>query len=329
MPNENQQQLVQQNNTAVRSLGMTFFREGTTSITAGLAISAGFFPFEAYKKYLQGEGKTLTQAFKAQAAAQKISYPKLFIKSLTTLSLGNYKFYLGFGIFAANIVPTTTIQLGTDYVLQEAPMFKSESVAADMGKALVCGVTGAVTATVVENTIMQQQRLKERNLNSNPIVAVKEMVKHRGALGPWKSFSGIATRDAGFTLCMLWANPAAKAYVAQHWGKQYEPLATLGVALAGAAATHPVDTVSAQMQETHAPMSYRQAAQQVLTKFGGPQGFYRGFGYRAILFAAFVDVIPRVKKGATEVFDTVFPVETSAKRALPPPPAAGAKAAPN
>jgi|GEM_PF-1334328 hypothetical protein len=237
------------------------FREFLSSAGAGVAVSYLTFPLEGYKKYLVG-------------------------------GLKNQKFYpfKGSTIFAANIIPTTTMQLMTDGFLKNH--FKeNSSISTNVIISSYCGIQGAIVATLVENCIIRQQVL-----NCGPKAALKDMFSH-GYLRPWKSYRFIATRDGVFTLFMLQINPSVKQYVREHSSNNnlYEFIASLWVGFIGAFLSHPFDTMATRMQKTHEKMSLRSTINDVLTNLGGYKGFYVGFPYRVGLFFTFSNVIPAVK----------------------------------
>lgn len=173
-----------------------------------------------------------------------------------------FKPWRGSTIFAANIVPTTTIHLTLNsffkqYLSADAPIVQQIMASA------ACGVIGASTATVVENVITRQQILQ-----CGPMRAILDMGKH-SLLRPWKSYPQIATRDGIFTAWLFTVNPAIIQYakntlVNDSSSEKYEERVTMAAAtfaaLVGAGITHPFDTAGTWLQRTHLKDNFLAAA---------------------------------------------------------------------
>ena len=235
---------------------------------AGATVAYTLFPLEGLKKYFQS-GQT-----------------------------GKFHPYRGSTMFAANIIPATTIQLVTDGQMQKFVPDDASTITKLLGSAY-CGVTGATVATTVENVVIRQQML-----SSGPWHAVKDMLA-QGWLRPWKSFPLIATRDGIFTACMLTGNDAAAKFAKDNFGSWAVYPSKLMLSFVGAALSHPFDTTATNMQKTHQPMSMFQSAVDIVNKYGY-KGFYRGFAPRFGLFFTFTNVIPFVKNEADKFLDKSF-----------------------
>ncbi len=254
----------------VTSSTFLILRNVASSIVAGTAISYTTFPLEGYKKYLQSKQGTKFFPFR------------------------------GANVFAANIVPTNTVQWLTNQGLKQV-MPQSHSLALGWLASFTCGVTGAITATFVENTIIRQQVLK-----TGPIHAIKDMLAV-SPLRPWKSYLGISARDGIFTLCMMNVAPNAVRFAQEKFGLSpfVQGAAFCTATFIGAATSHPVDTIATNLQKSHEKKSYATVAREIYQE-DGIKGFYRGFMFRLGLFTAFAAGLPYVKGLAEQAIDSVI-----------------------
>lgn len=244
--------------TQTSSIYNKIARNLVSSIAAGATVAYSTFPLEGFKKYLQSK------------------------------QTDQFHWYRGSTVFAANIIPTTTIQFLTNGIMNEL-MPPNPSVWQNMSASIFCGIAGAITATFVENTIVRQQILK-----SGPLFAISDMLKI-GLLRPWKSFPHIATRDGIFTFSMLWAMPESVKYIDAHYEKEYEIPTRITISVIGAALSHPADTIATNLQAAHEKKSTLEIAHRIY-KESGTKGFYRGFLYRFGLFGIFSSGLPKVKE---------------------------------
>ncbi len=250
---------IKSNNRLIQS---KFASDFVSSVAAGTTIAYTFFPAEAYKKYLQNIKQGVT--------------PKKFYP------------YRGSLIFAVNIVPTTTIQVTTDGYIQKY-LQADASVPQKIAGSFYCGVQGALFATVVENCILKQQ-----NEEIKPLEALRRMARV-SPLRPWKSYSMIATRDGIFTAYMLGISKETEKFSKQFNSNYAYYALNFGIGVLGTALSHPFDSIATHMQGTDTKISVRQAATEIIqTK--GLQGMYKGFIPRVIMFTAFGNIIPLVKK---------------------------------
>lgn len=232
---------------------------------AGSVIAGGFFPFESYKKYVQG------------------GRPGKFVP------------YKGFGIFAINIIPTTVIQVMTNGYLKSM-MSENASISQKLAASFYCGLQGALFATVVENCIMSQYIYNTKMLST-----LNAMYK-TGWQRPWKSYSMIASRDGIFTAYMLGVGEEIDKYANQNLSYGYSMLLRFGAGFIGTGLSHPFDMVGAKMQQTNRKISPLTAAKEIMAE-RGYKGFFTGFGSRLVMFNAFGVAIPYIKKHIDEYID--------------------------
>jgi hypothetical protein len=251
--------------TQPQSSTSTVVRDFVSSTAAGSVIAFTSFPAEGYKKYLQS-GQT--QKFEP---------------------------FRGVGIFAANIVPTTAIQLTMDGYLKKFGG-DNPSHTYQLATSFYCGVQGAMFATVVENCILKQQ-LKQTSM----INALREMTQV-SYTRPWKSFSMIAARDGIFTAYMLYGGDKTENHVRENYGSLAAYTSRFGLGLVGTALSHPFDMVGTYMQKTDAKVSIVDAAKQIYKELGY-KGFFTGYGSRVFMFYTFGTVIPFVKTHLDQLID--------------------------
>ncbi len=237
----------------------SFFESLVTGSAAGVGIAYSTFPAEGFKKHCQ------------------------------TRQVGGFKPYRGSLLFAVNIVPTTAIQWATDGVLRSY-MPENAVFSQQLAASAFCGVTGALTATPVENSIIRQQMMK-----AGAKAAVADMMK-QGVLRPWKTFGLVATRDAIFTMWMMSILPALKART-KEMDERTQLLANLTGSALGAAVSHPFDTVATNIQKSHDSARAAAMARELFLK-EGMRAFYRGYPSRLFLFFAFSNGIPVFKQTA-------------------------------
>ena len=232
-----------------------------TGSAAGVAIAYSTFPAEALKKRWETNQTT------------------------------HFKYYRGSLLFAANIVPTTAIQWTTDGVVRQY-LPENAHWLQQLAASAFCGVTGAITATPVENSVVRQQVLE---VGAVPVI--KDMLQ-QGMLRPWKTYPLIATRDGIFTMFMMSILPALDAYTKTNnysewsqWGAN-----AMGSSV-GAALSHPFDAVASNIQMTHQRIRAADMAKMMYSR-GGVAEFYKGIFPRLFLFFAFSNGIPQFKKAA-------------------------------
>ena len=245
-----------------------FRRDIASGFAAGTFISNASFPLEGVKKL-------------AQAGIDRRAH--------------QVPLYRGSAIFAANIIPTTTIQFTMHSALKK--IIKEESpVYQKFISDLSCGAAGALVGTVVENTIIRQQQM-----SCGPKHAILDMFKY-GLSRPWKSYGLIAMRDSIFTAWMFCINDRIKQAAQDRYGDHALLPAAILSGTMGALLSHPFDTMATRMQRVHHPMSYRMAFNDVLNHLGGTRGFYKGVQFRMALFILFSNINPIVKGGADASF---------------------------
>lgn len=238
-----------------------------SGMISGTVIAYTTFPLEGLKKWLQ-----------AMLDAKKNN---------TEIDPNNkFKPYRGSTVFAANIIPTTTIQFLTNHAISSF-LPASPSVWQNIGASIFSGITGAVTATFVENTIARQHAMK-----SGPIIAIKDMFKV-GPLRAWKSYPHIATRDGIFTFSMFWAVPEAIKWVNTNIGEGYDTATRFTVSALGAALSHPVDTIGTLLQKTHEKKSTFNIAKNLLAE-KGVTSFFKGYVPRLAIFGIFSNALPEL-----------------------------------
>lgn len=236
-------------------------QKAVTNIVPGVSVSVLLFPFEAQKKW--------RQALQAQQQGGPMVRPKLT---------------RGMTIFAANIVPTTWLQLTVwDQIDARCPTMPTTA------KAVLSGAGGAVTATVVENVVVRQQAM-----TCGPRAAVADMVRQRGARGLLKSYPLIAVRDCIFTVC-LFDFTRRTAHLQRDAGFVGQAAMNVPLAVVGAGLSHPFDTVATLMQATHAPTTAAAIARRQW-EIGGIRRFYAGYGNRVLLFWGFLTIIPEARQ---------------------------------
>ncbi len=231
---------------------------------AGITVAYSTFPLEALKKVRQVGGM---------------------------LKETKVPLYRGSLVFAGNIVPTTTIQMGVNNILahfvhQEDPLLKKI-----IGN-IVCGSAGALTGTFVENAIVRQQIMQ-----CGPLNAIKNMFE-QSYLRPWKSYPLIATRDSIFINWMFLVTPSVQKYIAEK-DKRFIFPATLLAGFVGAAVSHPFDTIATNMQATHERHGYLKTFTTLMAA-GGATTLFRGLPFRIGLFTFFSTFIPAVAKDADD-----------------------------
>jgi hypothetical protein len=252
------------------------------NLFAGITVAYSCFPVQGLKKWWQSRqmGETLT-------------------------SWRDYKLFRGSTFFAANVVPTTVIQLTTNNYIQANIINDSSSFYAKLFVNIICGMCGATFTTMVENVILRQQIM-----GKGPIAAVRNML-NQSILRPWKSYSLIATRDTLFTMNMFCVVPEVKKICQDRFHGNFwlESIARFGVGIIGTALSQPFDTMATRMQITHQPMSIREAyldCRKNLTSISKKERpilcLYTGFFFRLIMFNIFSNVIPYVQKKTTQYF---------------------------
>jgi hypothetical protein len=248
------------------------------NVLAGTTIAFTCFPLEGLKKWWQSkqDGHTLS-------------------------SWKNYRLLRGSTVFAINIIPTTVVQLTTKSSLKYYLREESSLIEKIFGSAL-CGISGAICATFVENVIIRQQILK-----SGPMHALVEML-NISIFRPWKSFRLIATRDGIFTVSMFCILPELEKKIKKLFPDNYLTviLARFAIGFLGTVLSHPWDTLATRMQMTHERMSLKMAYKDALTnltvnnKKRPLMCLYTGFIFRLALFNIFQVAIPYVKDKTTE-----------------------------
>lgn len=250
---------------------------------AGAGVAYTLFPFESFKKYAQ---------------RRNISFGDVFSFKTMSAHLRNEAFhpFRGAAEFAVNIVPTTAVQLTTDAILKSL-LPADSSVYTQAGAAALCGITGALTATPVENFVARLQTMNAvAGVRVPNMYVITDMMQH-SLLRPWKSYPMIATRDGIFTFCMLWAAGKASEKAQQQFGesKAVDVSARLAVSVVGAALSHIPDTIGTNMQVNHESTSAWKSAQQIYAR-AGARGFMHGLPPRLLLFFAFSNAIPYIQK---------------------------------
>lgn len=283
----------------------TMARDFAANAAAGLAVSSTLFPLESAKKLMQ-RGEEL-----------KLSKREIFRQLFKTGKVGDYVAYRGFSVFALNIVPTTFIQLTAEknlaeYIPDDAP---APLLAV---RAIACGILGAITATVVENTITRQQVTK-----ANFIPALKDM----WAISPlrlFKTFPLIAVRDSIFTLNLFFINPVIQKYLKENYSDNNvlssKYFSAFLSTLIGATASHSFDTVATKLQESHGKSNYVETFNQLINSKNektnlrnGYSALFRGFSFRLPLFYGFIMMIPSARKECTDYIDREFNVTSTSK----------------
>lgn len=238
------------------------FEDFTSGAVAGVGIAYTTFPAEALKKRFQ-----------------------------TGIEHHGFRYYRGSLLFATNIVPTTAIQLGTDKMLASYILHKDAGIAEQLAASAFCGVTGAITATPVENTVIRQQAMK------TGAVGVMHDLYAQGVMRFWKTYHLIAIRDSIFTLFMLSFLPAINQFSKENIDERYHLAVNFAGSSVGAALSHPFDTVATNIQKTHEKISTQAMARHIY-QTQGVRGFYNGLGCRLFLFFAFANGIPQFKQAA-------------------------------
>ncbi len=233
------------------------FRNMFNAMLAGSSVAYTTFPLEARKKWKQSG------------------------------QVEKFHWFRGANVFAANIVPTTTIHFLTDRFLKEFLPINA-TITQNIAASILCGITGATTATFVENTIMRQQVMK-----NGPIGAIKDML-NINFYRPWKTFSYIAARDGIFTFSMFWAMPEASKWCKQN-APNYELVTPFAISFLGASLSHPIDTIATRLQMSHLKESGLKNA-KALIKEAGYKGLFKGFSYRFGLFTIFSNGLPFINQ---------------------------------
>ncbi len=259
---------------------MSSFLSGSA---AGASVAYTLFPFESFKKYAQ---------------RRNISFGDVFSFKTMAAHLRNEAFhpFRGAAEFAVNIVPTTAVQLTTDAILKSL-LPADSSVYTQAGAAALCGITGALTATPVENFVARLQTMNAAAGVRVPNMYVITDMMQQSFLRPWKSYPMIATRDGIFTFCMLWAAGQASEKAQQQFGesKTVDVGARLAVSVIGAAVSHIPDTIGTNMQVNHESISAWKSAKQIYAR-AGARGFMHGLPPRLLLFFSFSNAIPYLQK---------------------------------
>lgn len=268
-----------------------------SNLMAGLAVSTLFFPLESLKKVLQ------------QGEKFNLSYNQIYRQLRATGQVAGYVPYRGLPVFALNIIPTTFIQLTVEKALEEYIPSDSSNAMLVL-RALTSGAIGAVTATIVENTITRQQVLK-----TDFIPTLKEMWKVSPAR-MFKTYPLIAIRDAIFTLNLFFVHPKIEKYLKENQSDSVlstRYISAIPLAIFGAVFSHPFDTLATNLQKTHEKSNYLKALNQLVKNDLGFRSLYRGLQARIPLFYGFIVVIPGVRNRCEAFIDRNFGTDESKK----------------
>ena len=205
---------------------------------AGGSIAAITFPIEGFKKWRQ-------------------TPPDLRQK---------FRLYRGFPVFFLNIAPTTAIQFGVQAAAEDKEKSKQafRLTPKVIGECFSSGAIGALSATVVEGCIAQQQLFK-----GNLYQTIKGMIL-TNPLRPWRSYPMIAIRDGIFTTWMFGISKRVQTELEPEYGKGVSITAAAVIGIPGALISHPVDTIASRMQQVssfrdkgvRSPKAYAQFVEQ-------------------------------------------------------------------
>ncbi len=286
------------------------FRNISSSIVAGTTVASLTFPAESLKKWMQSNQETLDKNYQilkdAKITPQSLgsSWVNNFVTVKDAVCKSEYIPYRGLSVFVVNIVPTTIIQFMVEETLKKV-MPSTPNLYQSVAASAFCGVVGAVNATFIENTIVRQQVMK-----AGPISTINDMFRN-SIFRPWKSYPGIATRDGIFTLFMLNIIPNAVAIAKDNFGDWTAVPVRVAMSFAGAALSHPFDTVATLQQKSHEKAPFIDTAKKLYQEHG-VKGFYRGVMCRTLMFGTFAYVLPKVRDLAAEKIDEVMTSKTSA-----------------
>jgi hypothetical protein len=246
-----------------------------SNFMAGITVAYTCFPIQGLKKWWQSRQSGIT---------------------LTTWR--EYRLFRGSTVFAANVVPTTVIQLTTNSMIDAYLLDQSSTFYKRFFANALCGMCGAICSTLVENTIMRQQVLQK-----GPITALNSMFQE-SSLRPWRSYPLIATRDSIFTICMFCVLPEIKKISNANFpgDKTMESLSRFLVGFIGTAISHPFDTLATRIQLSEKSLTVKEAYNDCLKNLISSRGqrpimcLYTGFIFRLLNFNIFSNLIPFVEK---------------------------------
>lgn len=186
--------------------------------------------------------------------------------------------------FALSVGTTSVAQFTLKRLLKNLPSYDDTSATWNVATAIASGMCGALFSTVVENIILQQQLTK-----STPSKAISTLVK-QGYVRPWLGLPELMVREGGFALTMLYL----ACVVSEHLKAKYNNEAVshageIGVGVFGAFFTHPFDTMATYKQKN---LTNTRTALKDLYAQNGFSAFYKGVGYRAMLFTGCMLIIP-------------------------------------
>lgn len=265
-------------------------RTVVSNLVAGLVVSALFFPLESAKKIFQ-QGKRFD-----------LSYKDMFSELRISGHIQGYVPYRGLPVFALNIVPTTFIQLTVEKELQKYIPNDSSNTMLIL-RALTSGSIGAVTATIVENTITRQQVMQGKF-----IPTLRDMWN----ISPsrvFKTYPLIAIRDSIFTLNLFFLHPKVERYLKDKYSDRFlssSYFSAIPLSVLGATLSHPFDTLATNLQKTHEKSDYQKILKELLNSQLGFRSLFRGLFARIPLFYGFIVAIPEARKRCVSFIDSRF-----------------------
>uniref|UniRef100_A0A7S2HMR7 Mitochondrial carrier protein n=1 Tax=Octactis speculum TaxID=3111310 RepID=A0A7S2HMR7_9STRA len=172
---------------------------------------------------------------------------------------------------------------------------------------MASGVVSGVPCTVLELTMIQQQRMGG-TLWGTPL----RIIRQAGLRGLFRGFIPACNRECFFTAGYLGVSPALTAWMTSPAVKQRLGFSTSGanfvascVSGVGAAAlTHPMDTIKSCMQgdlEQKKYTTFRRTAALLYTS-GGIRCFYRGFVARSSMICMCFLIFNEIKMGLAPIF---------------------------
>lgn len=247
-----------------------------TPISAAIGGAIGgylCFAFEGLKKRAQSN----------QLISKASFHPKELLRGSTS--------------FAMSVGSTSVAQFTIQRLLRNLPLYDDKSVTWNVGTAMASGMCGAFFSTMVENIILQQQLAK-----SGPSKAIRELFK-QGYARPWLGLPELMVREGGFALTMLYLAFAVGEHIKSKTNNNALVYAgEIAVGVFGAALTHPFDTAATYKQKN---LTTSKSAFMNIYAKDGIAGFYKGVGWRALLFTGCMLVIPYTEKKAGSALQEV------------------------
>jgi hypothetical protein len=214
----------------------------------------------------------------AGAAAALVTFPfesaKKKFQSGQPIIWSLREFYRGCSAFVVSLTPTGAIQVASNILIKQK---LGEGRNAEITSGVAAGGLGAVASTAVENVILRQQLQ-----NTGPKQAINSLFAE-GALRIWRGLALISGREAIFGFSYMWGSKEASKHAKENYGEQFALPAKIGVGIAGALISHPLDTTATVRQKHASYLSTKDAAKQIMTE-SGLKGFYKGAVPRCLLF---------------------------------------------